>query len=161
MAGCKVADGHWRTCQPLAFRYMRFGGPVDRVKVVPVGRRRPVVGRVLTDNARWAKMFEVGVRTLALCSDEFLIDGVKPTSDGWRTWEKKPIPGAEGFGARVPTPLGMLDVSGPRLKSALGCGIISAFSGMRRSAIELKARWQHDEGTDRIKKECRLVLRQS
>ena len=78
-----VADGHWRTCQPLAFRYLRFGGPVDGVKVVPVGRRRLAVGRVITDNERWAKMFDVGVRTLALCSDEFLIDGVKRDRLPW------------------------------------------------------------------------------
>ena len=79
----QVSDGHWRTCQPLAFRYLRFGRPVGNVKVVPVGRRRPVVGRVFTDNARWAKMFEVGARTLALCSDEFLIDGVKRDRLPW------------------------------------------------------------------------------
>ena len=79
----QVADGHWRTCQPLAFRYLRFGGPVDGVKVVPVGRRRLAVGRVITDNERWAKMFDVGVRTLALCSDEFLIDGVKRDRLPW------------------------------------------------------------------------------
>ena len=79
----QVAEGHWRTPRPLAFRYLRFGSPVDGVKVVPVGRRRPVVGRVMTDNARWAKMFEVGARTLALCSDEFLVDGVKRDRLPW------------------------------------------------------------------------------
>ncbi len=79
----QVADGYWRTCQPLAFRYMRIGTPVSNVKVVPVGRNRPVLGMVQTDNARWKQMFDVGVRTLALCSDEFLIDGVKRDRLPW------------------------------------------------------------------------------
>ena len=36
--------------------------------------------------------------------------GVKPTADGWKTWEHKPIPGAETFKARVPTPHGVLRI---------------------------------------------------
>jgi len=32
--------------------------------------------------------------------------GVKPTSDGWKTHEVKPIPGAEGMKADIPTPSG-------------------------------------------------------
>lgn len=34
--------------------------------------------------------------------------GVKPTSDGWVICEAKPIPGAEGLRATVPTPQGLL-----------------------------------------------------
>ena len=34
--------------------------------------------------------------------------GVKPTSDGWATYETDPIPGAEGMRATVPTPRGDL-----------------------------------------------------
>ena len=79
----QVADGRWRTLQPLAFRYLRFAGTVRDVKVVPVGRNRAVLGRVETGNERWAKMFDVGVRTLARCSDEFLIDGVKRDRLPW------------------------------------------------------------------------------
>ena len=41
--------------------------------------------------------------------------GVKPTADGWKTWEHKPIPGAETFKARVPTPQGVLRVASDRL----------------------------------------------
>lgn len=79
----QVGDGLWRTPRPLAFRYLRFATPARNVKVVPVGRNRPVVGRLLTANARWAQMFDVGVRTLARCSDEFLIDGVKRDRLPW------------------------------------------------------------------------------
>lgn len=78
-----VADGHWRTHQPLAFRYLRFAEPVRNVKVVPVGRNRPVRGRTVSENARWAKMIEVGVRTLARCSDDFLVDGIKRDRLPW------------------------------------------------------------------------------
>ena len=38
---------------------------------------------------------------------------VKPTSDGWKTWTYNPIPGAENFKARVPTPGGVLEI-GPK-----------------------------------------------
>ena len=79
----QVADGMWRTHQPLAFRYLRFASDVRGVKVVPVGRNRAVLGRVITDNPRWGRMFDVGVRTLARCSDEFLIDGVKRDRLPW------------------------------------------------------------------------------
>lgn len=79
----QVADGRWRTHQPLAFRYLRFASDVREAKVVPVGMNRPVAGGIETDNERWAKMFEVGVRTLARCSDEFLIDGVKRDRLPW------------------------------------------------------------------------------
>ena len=34
--------------------------------------------------------------------------GVKPTSDGWQTFEVHPIPGVSGLHATVPTPRGML-----------------------------------------------------
>ena len=79
----RVAGDCWRTVQPLAFRYLRFAMPVGDVKVVPVGRNRPVVGRILTHTARWMQMFDVGVRTLARCSDEFLIDGIKRDRLPW------------------------------------------------------------------------------
>ena len=79
----QVADGCWRSEHPLAFRYLRFKGEVSAVKVVPVGRNRPVIGSLVTDNARWAKMHEVAVRTLARCSDEFLIDGIKRDRLPW------------------------------------------------------------------------------
>ena len=79
----QVADGRWRTHQPLALRYFRFATPIHGVKVVLVGRNRPVVGHVDTGNARWGQMFDVGVRTLARCSDEFLIDGVKRDRLPW------------------------------------------------------------------------------
>lgn len=79
----QVGDGTWRTPRPLAFRYLRFVTDVRMVKVVPVGWNRPVVGRILTENKRWSKMFDVGVRTLARCSDEFLIDGVKRDRLPW------------------------------------------------------------------------------
>ncbi len=36
--------------------------------------------------------------------------GVKPTSDGWATWEKKPIQGAENFTATISTPHGTLEI---------------------------------------------------
>lgn len=36
--------------------------------------------------------------------------GVKPTSDGWRTHEVKPLPGAEGMSATIPTPHGTIEV---------------------------------------------------
>ena len=79
----RIGDNRWRTSFPLALRYLRFEGPVRGVRVVPVGRKRPVVGTIRTDNARWAKMFEAGVRTLRLCSDDFLIDGVKRDRLPW------------------------------------------------------------------------------
>ncbi len=78
-----VADGRWRTRFPLAFRYLRFADPVRNVKVVPVGRNRPVAGALETSNARWARMFDAGVRTLKLCSDDFLIDGIKRDRLPW------------------------------------------------------------------------------
>ena len=79
----EVSDGCWRTRHALAFRYLRFGSEVTNVKVVPVGRRRPVKGRIVTDNARWRKMVEVGERTLALCSNDFLVDGIKRDRLPW------------------------------------------------------------------------------
>lgn len=39
--------------------------------------------------------------------------GVKPTVDGWASHEMKPIPGAEGMRATIPTPHGPLAVSVP------------------------------------------------
>ena len=42
--------------------------------------------------------------------------GVKPTADGWTTYETKPIPGAEGMKASVPTPRGTLEFSVPGAK---------------------------------------------
>ena len=35
---------------------------------------------------------------------------VAMAADGWRTWELKPIPGAEELRALVPTPQGVLTV---------------------------------------------------
>ena len=37
--------------------------------------------------------------------------GLKPTADGWEAYEARPIPGAEGMKASVPTPKGPLEVS--------------------------------------------------
>lgn len=80
----QVADGRWRSVFPLAFRYLRFKGEVGKVRVVPVGRVRPQVGTLVTDNARWAKMHEVAVRTLKLCSaGDFLVDGIKRDRLPW------------------------------------------------------------------------------
>ena len=39
--------------------------------------------------------------------------GVRPTADGWTACETKPIPGAEGMEASVPTPRGTLEFSVP------------------------------------------------
>lgn len=36
--------------------------------------------------------------------------GVKPTSDGWATYEVKSIPGAEGMRATIPTPKGLITI---------------------------------------------------
>ena len=36
--------------------------------------------------------------------------GVKPTSDGWQTYEQKPMSGVSGFHATIPTPRGMLEM---------------------------------------------------
>ena len=40
--------------------------------------------------------------------------GVRPTSDGWTAWEQRPIRGAEGIRAAVPTPKGVLQVGGAK-----------------------------------------------
>lgn len=78
-----VGEGRWRTLSPLAFRYLRFKRPVGRVKVVPVGMRRETKGGIKTSNRRWAALQSVGVRTLDLCSNGFLIDGIKRDRLPW------------------------------------------------------------------------------
>jgi len=79
----QVADGRWRTRQPLAFRFLRFKRPAREVKIVPVGYQRPLLGTFETANARWAKLREVGVRTIERCSLDFLIDGIKRDRLPW------------------------------------------------------------------------------
>ena len=83
----QVADDRWRTPVPYAFRYLRFvksgQTPIDNVKVVTVGRKHGKCGSFHCANERWNRMFEVGKRTLDLCSQDFLIDGVKRDRLPW------------------------------------------------------------------------------
>lgn len=46
--------------------------------------------------------------------------GVKPTADGWASHEMRPIPGAEGMKAKVPTPKGTLSFSVPAKAASAG-----------------------------------------
>lgn len=82
----QVDDDRWRTPVPYAFRYLRFGEgheKLDEVKLVMVGRRYEKCGGFESDNERWNRMFEVGKRTLYLCSQDFLIDGIKRDRLPW------------------------------------------------------------------------------
>jgi len=82
----QVGDDLWRTPVPYAFRYLRFGDgqqKMERVKLVPVGRKYEKCGSFKSGSERWNKMFDVGKRTLFLCSQDFLIDGVKRDRLPW------------------------------------------------------------------------------
>ena len=82
----QVDDDRWRTPVPYAFRYLRFGEgheKLDEVKLVTLGRRYEKCGGFESDNERWNRMFEVGKRTLYLCSQDFLIDGIKRDRLPW------------------------------------------------------------------------------
>ena len=79
----EVADGRWRTVSALAFRYLRFKGAAADVKVVPVWRDAKELGRLAAANGRWRQMRDVGVHTLRLCAQDFLLDGVKRDRLPW------------------------------------------------------------------------------
>ena len=87
----RVGDRRWRTPVPYAFRYFRWktDGKTGltcfptSVKVVPVGRKHEKRGTFHSPNERWNRMFEVAERTLHLCSQDFLIDGIKRDRLPW------------------------------------------------------------------------------
>lgn len=83
-----VADGYWRTPVPYAFRYLRLDKPKvgffrRNIRAIPVGRKYESIGSFSAANARWTRMSEVGRRTLYLCSQDFLIDGIKRDRLPW------------------------------------------------------------------------------
>lgn len=79
----ETADGHWRTVNALAVRYFRFTGPVRNVKVVPVWRDLHEKGVFRSGQPRFDTMRDVGVHTLRLCANDFLIDGLKRDRLPW------------------------------------------------------------------------------
>lgn len=79
----QVADGCWRSANALAFRYLRFKRPVKGVKVVPVWRDMVEIGRFDAGNCRYGRMRDVGVHTLRLCAQDFLLDGIKRDRLPW------------------------------------------------------------------------------
>ncbi len=79
----EVSDGRWRSVSALAFRYLRFKGAAGNVRVVPVWRDMRERGGFAAGNDRLRRMRDVGVHTLRLCAQDFLLDGVKRDRLPW------------------------------------------------------------------------------
>jgi len=79
----QVGEGRWRSAHALAMRYFRLKGSVSDVKVSHVVYPRPAAATFSSPHARWNRMREAGVRTLELCADDFLIDGIKRDRLPW------------------------------------------------------------------------------